>query len=249
MAQYRSCDNPLLPFMMGNALVAAGNHKAAREPLEQSLEVKQRLAKANPGSSQDQKDVSALLEKLGDVLAAEGDLKAALERFAQSFKIMVQVAKANPDDLPALRKVSIIVEKAGDVAPDWKLARSLFEQSLQMRLVLVKANPSAEAQQDVSALLGKLGTVLMEAGDLKAAREHFKQSLQIRQQLATANPSSIEAQRDLIVGYKNLGQATGERDWFRKALEIAERMSRAGQLPARDAQMIDDLRQKAADGK
>ena len=91
--------------------------------------------------------------------------------------------------------------------------------------------------------------MLVAAGDLKAARERFVQSLETRQRLAKANPSSAAAQRDLIVSYAKLGQLTGERDWWSKALEIAERLNRDGHLPPRDAGIIDYLRNKVSGGK
>jgi len=113
-----------------------------------------------------------------------------------------------------------------------------------------KANrSSAAAQRDVSVSLERLGNVLVAAGDLKSARERFEQSLEIDQRLAKANPSSAAAQRDLMVSYAKLGQLTGEKDWWRKALEIAERLNRDGHLPPRDAWMVDDFRHKAGSGK
>jgi hypothetical protein len=65
-------------------------------------------------------------------------------------------------------------------------------------------------------------------GDLRSARERFEQSLEIRQGLAKANLSSAAAQRDLVVSYAKLGQLTGEKDWWSKTLEIAERLNRDG---------------------
>ncbi|MSV28155.1 MAG: tetratricopeptide repeat protein [Bryobacterales bacterium] len=233
---------------LGDVLVTAGDLKAARERFEQSLAIAQRLATANPSSAAAQRDVSVSLDRLGDVLVEAGELKAARERFEQSLATRQRLATANPSSAAAQRDVSVSLNKLGDVlvaAGELKAARERFEQSLATRKRLAAANPSSvAAQRDVSVSLNKLGDVLVEAGELKAARERFEQSLATLQRLATANPSSAAAQRDLIVSYSKLGQATGETEWWRKALEIAERLSRAGQLPPRDARMIDFLRDK-----
>ena len=69
------------------------------------------------------------------------------------------------------------------------------------------------------------------------------------QRLAKANPSSAEAKRDLIVSYFKLWRLTGEKDSWRKALEIAEKLNRDGQLAPRDAWIIDDFGRKANAGK
>jgi tetratricopeptide (TPR) repeat protein len=76
--------------------VAAGDLKSARERFEQSLEIDQGLAKANPSSAEAQRDVSVDLNKLGDVLVEAGDLKSARERFEESLEIDQGLAKANP---------------------------------------------------------------------------------------------------------------------------------------------------------
>lgn len=131
-------------------------------------------------------------------------------------------------------------------AGDLKEARRRFEQSLELDQRLAQANPaSAEAQRDVSADLSKLGNVLVTAGDLKEARRRFEQSLEMRQRLAEANPASAQAQRDLIVSYVELAIATGQKDFWQKALVIAERLSQEGRLPPRDAPMLEAIRKQA----
>jgi tetratricopeptide (TPR) repeat protein len=88
---------------LGDVMVAAGDLKSARERFEHSLEIDQRLAKANPSSAEAQRDVSVSLERLGDVLVATGDLKSARERFEQSLEIRQWLAKANPISAAAQR--------------------------------------------------------------------------------------------------------------------------------------------------
>jgi hypothetical protein len=67
--------------------------------------------------------------------------------------------------------------------------------------------------------------------------------------LARSNPKSVIAQRDLMVVYTKMGDATGETDWWRKALEIAERLNQAGQLSPDDAEKIEVIRRMANGAK
>ncbi|MCA2970318.1 MAG: hypothetical protein INH43_17530 [Acidobacteriaceae bacterium] len=57
--------------------------------------------------------------------------------------------------------------------------------------------------------LGKLGDVLVLAGDLGEARRRYAASLGIDEKLAEENPASAAARRDVIVSLAKLGQMAG----------------------------------------
>ena len=67
----------------------------------------------------------------------------------------------------------------------------------------------------------------------------------IRERLAVADPKNAQMQRDLVVSYNNLGDATVQKgqakealDFYRKAVAIAERLAAAH---PKDAQAQRDL--------
>jgi hypothetical protein len=82
-------------------------------------------------------------------------------------------------------------------------------------------------------------------GDLGGARRSYEQALEVAEKLARANPSSAAAQRDLIVSYWKLAQVTGDKSWWKRALDVAETLHREGRLAPKDAWMIETLRQNA----
>ncbi|HNM75936.1 MAG TPA: hypothetical protein PKN13_11450, partial [Accumulibacter sp.] len=84
----------------------AGDLAAARRSFDQSLQIRHRLADANPASAQAQRDVSVSLDKLGDVQQAAGDLAAARRSFDQSLQIRRRLADANPASAQAQRDVA-----------------------------------------------------------------------------------------------------------------------------------------------
>lgn len=154
--------------------------------------------------------------------------------------------EAQHDFFLSLEHLGDLLVSSGDLAA----ARQRFEQSLAIGQRLTDANPSdLRAQRDVSVNLNRLGDVLAAAGDVMAARQRFEQGLVISQRLARADAGSAQAQRDLIISCAKLGQLTGEKDWWRQALEVAEQMNRNGQLAPSDSRMLEVLRQNAAVGK
>jgi phage tail protein X len=80
---------------------------------EASLAVLERLAAANPGSAEAQRDLSVSLNKLGDVLVQAGDLAAARERYQASLAVAERLAAANPGSAEAQRDLWVSL---------WKLA-------------------------------------------------------------------------------------------------------------------------------
>ncbi|HMO63891.1 MAG TPA: tetratricopeptide repeat protein, partial [Verrucomicrobiota bacterium] len=86
-----------------------GDAAAALGHYERSLEVRERLLKANPESAAAARDVSVSLNKLGDILARRGlpgDAAAALGHYERSLEVSERLLKANPESAAAARDVS-----------------------------------------------------------------------------------------------------------------------------------------------
>ena len=58
--------------------------------------MREKLAAANPGNAEAQRDVSVSLNRLGDVLVKAGELGEARKRFQQSLAMDEKLAAANP---------------------------------------------------------------------------------------------------------------------------------------------------------
>ncbi len=86
------------------------------------------------------------------------------------------------------------------------------------------------------------------AGDLGEARRRYAASLGIDEKLAEENPASAEARRDVIVSLAKLGQLTGEREYWQRALAVATALEAEGRLAPRDQWMLGDLAERVGGG-
>jgi hypothetical protein len=76
--------------------VAQGDLKAALKSYSDSLAIRERLAKSDPGNAGWQGDLSVSYNMIGGVQVARGDLKAALKSYSDSFAIRERLAKSDP---------------------------------------------------------------------------------------------------------------------------------------------------------
>jgi hypothetical protein len=79
--------------------VAQGNLPEALKSFRDGHAIADRLAKADPGNTEWQRDLSVSYEKTGDVLVAQGNLPEALKSFRDSLAIRDRLAKSPFQDL------------------------------------------------------------------------------------------------------------------------------------------------------
>jgi phage tail protein X len=191
-----------------------------------SLEVWERLLKANPDSAEAVRDVALCLARLGDFMAQRGqpgDAALALAHYTRSLELAERLLKANPGSAQAVRDVSVSLQRLGDflarrgLPGDPALAMTYYNRDLKACELLLKANPdSALAARDVSVSLERLGGVLAQRGlpgDAALALTHYIRSLEVAERLLKANPDSAQAARDVVVShYKLVGLASKSGD-------------------------------------
>ncbi len=232
---------------MGDFLSRRGQAGDAEQALgyyQRSLEVRERLADANPDSAEAARDVSVSLERLGDFLSRRGqagDAEQALGYYQRSLEVRERLADANPDSAQAARDVSVSLNNLGDFlsrrgqSGDAEQALGYYQRSLEVRERLADANPdSAQAARDVSVSLERLGDFLSrrgQAGDAEQALGYYQRSLEVRERLADANPDSAQAARDLLASIERAarmksqqGDKAGALFEQERALGIARRL-------------------------
>ena len=74
-----------------------------------------KLAAADPGNAEWQRDVSVSLDRVGDVRLAAGDRAGALAAYEESLAIMRKLAAPDPGNAQWQRDVSVSLDKVGDV--------------------------------------------------------------------------------------------------------------------------------------
>jgi tetratricopeptide (TPR) repeat protein len=109
------------------------------------------------------------------------------------------------------------------------------------------AERAASTDRERSVAGGRIGDVLVKAGDLSGAKARFEESLALAEKLAAANPGSAEAQRDLIVSCAKLAGIFPKQGWWAKTHAIALRLQQEGRLAPADAWMVEVCATRAAE--
>jgi Tetratricopeptide repeat len=78
--------------LLGNVLLAQGDLPHALDAYRAGLDIRKRLAQADPSNTTAQRNVSVSHNKVGDVLYAQGDLAGALAEFHASLAIAERLA-------------------------------------------------------------------------------------------------------------------------------------------------------------
>ena len=81
-----------------------------------SLEIARRLAEADPGNAQAQRDWSASLNNIGEVAMARNQLDAAHDAYTRSLDIARRLAEADPGNAQAQRDVSVSLWRLAELA-------------------------------------------------------------------------------------------------------------------------------------
>ena len=141
-----------------------------------SLEIARRLAEADPGNAQAQRDWSASLNNIGEVAMARNQLDAAHDAYTRSLDIARRLAEADPGNAQAQRDWSVSLNNIGRVAMarnQLDAAHDAYTRSLDIARRLAEADPgNAQAQRDVSVSLWRLAEL--------ADREHGEGSVEAR---------------------------------------------------------------------
>ena len=94
----------------------AGDGPGALAAYQESLDIARKLAAADPGSAQAQRDVSVSLGKIGDVKLRSGDGPGALAAYQESLDIDRKLAAANPGNAEAQRDLLDSLAKVRQVS-------------------------------------------------------------------------------------------------------------------------------------
>jgi len=86
---------------------AQGDLAGALKAFQDSLDIRQALAAADPGDAEARRDLSVSFNSIGDVRRAQGDLAGALKAFQDSFDIAQALAAADPGNAEARRDLAI----------------------------------------------------------------------------------------------------------------------------------------------
>ena len=121
---------------VGGVQVALGDLAGALVSYRESLAIRERLAKSDPGNAQWQFDLGISNERIGGVLMAQGDLGGALRSYQAKHDIIDRLTKSDPGNAGWQRDLSVSLNKIGDVQAaqgDLPGALASYRDSLAIR--------------------------------------------------------------------------------------------------------------------
>jgi tetratricopeptide (TPR) repeat protein len=104
--------------------VAQGDLAGALKSYRDSLAIRDRLAKSDPGNAGWRRDLSVSYNKVGDVQAAQGDLAGALKSYRDSLAIRDRLAQSDPGNAGWQRDLAVCTRRSRMRSEVWgKAAR------------------------------------------------------------------------------------------------------------------------------
>ncbi len=213
----------------GSTAVVLGNDAQALQQFNKSFAIFQTLAQQRP-SIQAQNDLAASYEKMGDLLVETNDAAGALNAYQKSLQIGLQLSR-NGDDREAQRGLSVSYEKIGDaqfLGNQAAQALDSYQKSLAIRETLASngnALSSTQSQRDLAVSLEKIGVLQLLGGKIGDAQNALGKSLDLRVRLLHQNPTP-EAQRDLAIAWKNMGDLRLAQNKAKEALDFDARAAK-----------------------
>ncbi len=181
-------------------LSESGDPPGALQASQEAVEIRRRLAKANP--TRYEPDLAISLNNFSADLSESGDPPGALQAIQEAVEIRRRLAKANParyepDLATSLNNFSADLSESGDPPG----ALQAIQEAVEIRRRLAKANP-ARYEPDLATSLNNFSADLSESGDPPGALQAIQEAVEIRRHLAKANPARYEP--DLATSLNNL---------------------------------------------
>ena len=224
---------------VGDVKTAQGDLAGALKAYEDSLAIRDRLAKSDPGNAGWQRDLSVSYEHDRRREDGAGRPCGRAEGLRGQPRDQ-QTGWRNP--IPATPAGSAISRcrsnKIGDVKTaqgDLAGALKAYQDSLAIADRLAKSDPgNAGWQRDLSVSYEKIGDVKTAQGDLAGALKAYEDSLAISDRLAKSDPGNAGWQRDLSVSYEKIGDVktaqgdlAGALKAYQDSLAIRDRLAKS----------------------
>ncbi|WP_331736425.1 tetratricopeptide repeat protein [Streptomyces sp. NBC_00045] len=191
---------------LGSLLAEVGRVGEALTPTEQAVEIRRRLAAANPAVHEPYLAIS--LSELGNRLGEVGRRGEALAAEHEAVEIRRRLAAANPAVYEPHLAISL-GNLGNRLAEVGRVGEALTptEQAVEIYRRLAAGNPAAH-EPLLAISLSNLGNRLAEVGRVGEALTAEQEAVEIWRRLAAANPAAHEP--GLAASLSNLGNRLGE---------------------------------------
>lgn len=178
-----------------------GDTEGAMKSYQRSLEIRQKLANADPKNPDLQHELADSYEGVGDMLYTINDLKAGLESYEKAVAIREKIVTAAPDNLEYKYNFANVLGKRGDISGmegfpnlgDVKTAFESYQRVVKIYEELVKAAPDNEKfKSGYATNLNYYGMLQTTTGDAKGAIANGQKAISIFDSLIAANPNNTK---------------------------------------------------------
>ena len=224
---------------LGEMQLKLGKAPAALEEFGKAMKVSEALVASDPASAEARKDLALVYFRLGATHLGLGDFARAQEYYTKASAIYDSLARDSGDadskhnQAVAYNRLGDLKMQMGQVQP----AIEFYKKSLAASKVVAASRDNEEGRQDLSLVLDKLAQANLKARSPREAREYYLQKLAVDEPAAKAAPDNRLWQHQMLWSLSGLAscEADLERhaesaDHWRKALEIIERLQKAGDL-------------------
>ena len=216
-----------------------GDLHASEESYRKAGKILDSLLAADPGNPAFQQREAEFGIGFGGLLANTGRSAAAIEQYRRGLTSIGLLLSRNPKDIE-LRKLSgdlheLLNKETMALDPAGAEKDTLGQAQLNTALL-------ADCPRDPECLLrlaenySLLGTLAGRKGQTRESLANHLKSVALREQAIAVRPNDVTAQRDLMMAYGhigdtmgspflfNLGDPRGAREYYGKAVKIAEAM-------------------------
>lgn len=238
---------------LGQTALIAGDLAGARVEFMSLLAVMQRLTAKDPVNVEWRRDLGITQQKLGSLAAREGNFALARQHLEDSLAVLTELTTLDPDNRQWRWDLALTTEKlasACGAAGDMASALRHAEDALGVTKSLVDLSPENVAwRHQLAVCHERLGMLARADEDIPTATTNFIAFHEIAENLAKSATDNPRLQRDLAVACGHMGsikadagEAATARDWYRRALGIADRIFAGGTDPASIAFRLNILR-------
>lgn len=186
-----------------------GDTDGALKSYQRSLEIRQKLADAEPKNLDYQHELADSHEGVGDMFYTINDLKGGLESYEKAVAIREKIVAAASDNLEYRYSLAGVLGKRGDIKGmegfpnlgDTLGALESYRQGVKVYEELVNLAPENEKfKLGYATMLHFMGMLQTTTGDAKGAIANGQKSLSIFDLLIAANPNNAKYETHKMSG-------------------------------------------------
>jgi tetratricopeptide (TPR) repeat protein len=200
-------------FELGQLTSEIGDKQDALRSYQESLSIRDRLARENPSVTEFQRDLAASHYETGKLQSETGHLDAAFQSYANALAIGERLERQNPSVNELQRDLAQIHSSIGSLHRDTghpELALESYGESLAIRERLARGKPDVtEFQDELAKSFNNIGNVQLgilhnDTGQLDQAFESYSKALAIRERLAGEHPETPDYASNLGATLNNM---------------------------------------------